>query len=580
MNAQAKNTKTAGNTEKFFQQMHSIISVNDGKRQAGSVVENAFSQAVPFRFDQKTDLLITTNSYDVVNLRKGFITAHLTFSISLQSLEPTAAFNDAFWNDQDRLGKLFIGYKASNQAVRELQVYCNNAATKYHTKYVVQEGFAYSTLKSWSMRDKKRYVHSLYENAKSYMPDVAGTYVDIQDFIDGQPHDVRMEINIPIVDFLGLQAFDKWIKEFGELFLEMYFSERSLVVTTCDPSDIWEQKRYLEGDAVKTQSLDCLTGAPGEFEHRFTQIEDPFVSFVGVEFKPATPSQPGNGTSLPVTFPLAGTPAVASFSVGKIIAHCHSATCTDLTSTIRGYNITERAKRSILAAVAADPLVIPAQELLFYPFPSGPNSNGIHSNINVPYQNVTDVTVVFPKTSHQITCYENPMLENLQLTIAGQFYPKKAYSTFGSRFLQEQLIIADLDGSLQATKEYTESIVNERNHPSNGDRWNNSLGDDTSFMALFQTERGDGGYVYDGLDTAGANVNTEITGMPSWSGTGTGGPQDTYLYPYTRLDGSVDTNIRSPPPQLWQAVDTFFVIDSKGLTYHNRSSPNQSQSSG
>jgi hypothetical protein len=207
--------------------------------------------------------------------------------------------------------------------------------------------------------------------------------------------------------------------------------------------------------------------------------------------------------------------------------HCHKGTCTELTSTIRGYDITDSAKNQILQMVANEKLIIPSQELLNYPFPKGLDSNGLHTNVNVPYQNISCATVVFPKTANQITCYENPMLENLQLKIAGNFYPMRAYSTYGARFLQEQLIIADLDGSLQATREYTDSIVNVRNHPDTGARWGNSLADDTSFMALFQTERGDGGMVIDGLDTNGANVNTEITGTPRY-----GGDNDTYHYPY------------------------------------------------
>jgi hypothetical protein len=197
-----------------------------------------------------------------------------------------------------------------------------------------------------------------------------------------------------------------------------------------------------------------------------------------------------------------------------MICHCTNAQCVELTSTIRGFNIKENAKTAILQQIANEPLVIPAQELLSYPFPKAPDGNGIHTNVNVPYQNITNATVVFPKTSHQITCYENPMLDNLQMTISGNFFPKKAYSTFGGRFLQEQLIIADLDGSLQATREYTDSIVNVRNRPAGdpaeGTRWNNSLADDTSFFVMIQLERGDGGDVFDSFDSGGANVSTEM----------------------------------------------------------------------
>jgi hypothetical protein len=89
-------------------------------------------------------------------------------------------------------------------------------------------------------------------------------------------------------------------------------------------------------------------------------------------------------------------------------------------------------------------------------------------------------------------------------------------------------------------------------------------------MALFQTERGDGGYVFDGLDTGGANVNTEITGTPKYQG-----DDDTYNIPVAG-----EPTIRSPPPQLWLAMDTFWVFDTKGLHYINRDTPRGSQAAG
>jgi hypothetical protein len=43
---------------------------------------------------------------------------------------------------------------------------------------------------------------------------------------------------------------------------------------------------------------------------------------------------------------------------------------------------------------------------------------------------------------------------------------------------------------------------------------------------------------------------------------------------------TVDRTTTSPSPQLWLAMDTFFVVDSAGLTYHNTESPRGSQSGG
>jgi hypothetical protein len=193
------------------------------------------------------------------------------------------------------------------------------------------------------MRDKKRYVHSLYENAKAFMPDVAGTYIDMITLSDGLPHDIEMEINIPVIDFLGLQAFDKWVADFGELYLEMYFTDRSLVVCTCDPADVLDQKRFLEGEGVLTRAYGDLTGSPEGFTRRFTQVEDIFTSFGSITFTPAA----GSGAT--------ATPATTNFVLSELILHINDARCNDLTSTIRGYDITQKAREAILMSLRTTP---------------------------------------------------------------------------------------------------------------------------------------------------------------------------------------------------------------------------------
>jgi hypothetical protein len=235
--------------------------------------------------------------------------------------------------------------------------------------------------------------------------------------------------------------------------------------------------------------------------------------------------------------------------------------------------------------VVAEELVIPAQQIPNpTSFPIGPTEGGLNTNINVPYTNVCCAGVVFPKTPNQITVFENPMLKEVQLTIGSKQIPTVKYSTVGARYLQEQLIIADLDGSQQATAEFTDSIVNVKNKPDGArTRYVNSLRDDTSFIALFQTERGDGGYVYDGIDSGGVNLNTIIEGTPIVSG-----ENDTYYYPRMTYNPanktySVDLTRHSPPPMLLLCQDTFFVLKmgengKLQLYYHKDRSPRNSQS--
>jgi hypothetical protein len=197
----------------------------------------------------------------------------------------------------------------------------------------------------------------------------------------------------------------------------------------------------------------------------------------------------------------------------------------------------------------------------------------LNASNNVPLNNCACASVVFPKTPNQITCFENPMLEGLQLKIDNKFLPIKAYSTTSPRFLQEQLIIADLDGGLQPTKEYIDSLIQERNDTKTKERRINTVGDCSSFIALFQTERADAGFTYDGIDTGGSNVDVEIKGTSKYTGFTNGVPNDTYYYP------NPNSLTEHPPvPQLWLESDTYFSVQpGKGLTYHRKNAPPGSQ---
>jgi hypothetical protein len=394
------------------------------------------------------------------------------------------------------------------------------------------------------------------------MPDVCGAYINAADFSDGLIHEVVFDVNIPVNNLLAFQLFDKWLKEWGELALQLYFAhtKQSLVVAYCSPYEVLEQKQFLQTDVVINPTL---AGDVMKYKHAYTQIDDPFIGITNV-----VSTGTKNGDVITV-----GT---STFTVGQVIIKQHGGVATEFTSTIRGFDIHESVRDSINAKIIQRPLVIPSQEFPDpMPFPLPPNDGGISTNLNMSYQNCSCTICVFPKTYNQTTVMENPMLRELQLKVGSDYIPKKKFSTVSPRFYQEQLIVADLDGSNQATDEYTSSIVAEKN-AADGTRYLNSLKDDTSFLCLFQTERGDGGLVYDGL--TGDNLNTEITASAIH-----GGIRNTYFYPWVQADGTVDINVHAPAPQFWQCADTFFVVSGGDgsrkfkISYINTRSPAGSQ---
>jgi hypothetical protein len=237
----------------------------------------------------------------------------------------------------------------------------------------------------------------------------------------------------------------------------------------------------------------------------------------------------------------------------------------ELKGTIRRYGLTDRARQAIMAKLVAEPLRIPAQEVRRVPVQTGPTETGINASLNITFPNVSCVEIVFPKTDKQLTVFENPMLQVLQVQIAGELYPNERYSTVGARFLQEQLIIADLDGALQATEELTNSYVNSKNE-SYGTRYDNKLSDGTSFIALFQTERGDAGYTFDSINFT-KPVSLEIIASPIHTGA-----NDTYPYPVSGRP----RNTRSPVAYL--CMDTWFEHDGCQFVHHYDETPAGTQS--
>jgi hypothetical protein len=232
-NAKAKNATLVGNNEQYFDEWKHIIAKNDGKRKCGSYVVNCHDLQAGFEFSQKTRVDITDTSFDVTNVRKGLMTAKIRAMAQIAGLAPQAD-----WSETDRLAKGFLGYKASCQAIDRLAIWRNDKKLVYDNNFVPEEGFCYASLRSWSMRDRKKYIHTLYETALRQLPNVAGTYINLYDFADGLAHPVIIEINIPIIDLLVLQCFDKWLKDMGDLLLEMYFATKSLVFATCSARDV------------------------------------------------------------------------------------------------------------------------------------------------------------------------------------------------------------------------------------------------------------------------------------------------------------------------------------------------------
>ena len=534
-NAQYKNeTMDQGSVVEYYKKLKDIISTNDGTRSFIIRTEDCHDQNAPFNQSQETRLRITHSDHMISQITEGFINFKIKLTIQLSKDIQTTHVNDT-----EKLGKIFVGFKSSNQLLDQLQIYSNNLSTGYQQNECCREGFCYSTIKPYSEKKTRKYTHSLYENVSDYSQSVCGTYIDLSDFRDGQKHDVEFEMNLPFEDMLALQAFDLYPNRIvGDIEIRFYVKPAGLVYCQVDPRTIKEVKEYMEDTIIDS----TFKSAP-VFKHGFTQI--------GNESKIAALNV-GSDKSI--------TPTTESITLS-----CLGLTVTACKSNMFGFGVKESTLQAI-EQMFSEPVSIPSQQLDYNAFPTAPTAAGVQGTMNSPLSNITSITVVFPKHANDYTCFDNPIYHNLQLTINGKNYPDEPVSTLGARFLQYQLVASELDGGIQCTKEFEDSLTMPKNK-DDGTRYKNTLSDASSFMLNIQTERSRGGYLFDGLDSNGQNVPIQIRGQPIHSGDG-----DTYF----NCDETGQNH--PPPPQVFFCRDTYFTVDiHDGLVYHLKGCPPGSQ---
>ena len=524
-----------GNVANYFERLADLVQVNDGTRSFVLRTVDCHDQAAPFTHSQETRIAITHSDHQISQITDGFLTFHVRTTLQLIGIDPN-------FQDKDHLCKIFVGFKSSNQILDQLQILCRNLSTGYQQNECCREGFAYSTLKPRNEKKTRKYVHSLYENVSIYSPSVCGTYIDVVDFKDGQPHQVEFEVNLPFDNILALQAFDLYPNAIcGDLELKFYVKPRGLVWCMVDPINVKEYKEMMEGDSI---NLVCDQNMSAMFKHAFSQINnnaDIISSYIESD---------------------SGVEGVPKVTVGKSSCAllCTGMEVRSLKSNMYGFDVTSESLAKI-RQLFDTPQIIPSQQLDYNAFPIAATASGIQSTINMPVTNTTCISIMFPKYDNDYTVFENPIYNNLQLTVNGKNMPDEAVSSQGARFLQHQLIASDLSGGLECTKEFEDSIVMAKN-TAEGIRYNNCLSDGTSFMWNVQCERNNAGYTFDGIDSNGQNIAIQIKGQPVYTGV-----NDTYY------NVNAAGTIHPPPPQIWLCRDTYFLISKDGVVYEAFSTP-------
>ena len=272
-NERAHNYKIeAGNVLDTFNQMRSLINVNDGTRSFSFRTVDCHDQPAPFHQGQYSQISLTHPDHFVSDVDKGFLTFHIKLDLQLN----TDLSKLQQIQDPNNFYKLFVGFKSSNQLFDRLEILHNNVNVGYQQNECVREGFLYSSVKPETEKKRRRFVHSLWENVASYSQTIAGSYVNLNNFKDNGKTSTEFDLNVPFDDLLALQAFDLFPNGIiGDLSIRFQVTAAGLVWAAIDPYTVAEAKAFLEdNESVSTEELDKLKQITvhGHLKHQFTQI--------------------------------------------------------------------------------------------------------------------------------------------------------------------------------------------------------------------------------------------------------------------------------------------------------------------
>ena len=549
LNARAKNIgNDQGDVYQYFQnELAHLVQHNGGDHYFNWKTFECTEQTAPHPVGTKTYLRLTTENFDVTQMEKSFITVLLRLNTKFDQV-----LTGVKEKDTNKLLRVFVGLKNAAEFYGKLDTLCENVMLKNTQDEAVREQFAYNSIKGRSQTATAKFSHSTWENVSNMNESVCGIYIPCADIADAQPHQFAMELTIPYQDFLKYQAFTLYPNKIaGELKELVQTSLEGFVWAPINPSIVKERIEFLDDKTIAESFPSNLA-----LTRKFTQIGNP--ANIVIEMKDGTAPTADEGY-LKVTN---GSANGIDVKLGKASLLITAGTVEMMRTNIAGFNLKPECHSQIYQLLKT-PIIIPSQTLDRRIFASAAKANGIDANIDIALSNATNITVMFPKRHNDCTCFDNIMYQNVSLSVNKHEYPDTEVSTIGARFYQMQLVANELDGTLEATKEFEDSFTDPLNDTTTGTRYKNCRSDATSFGINFQLERPNAGYVFDGIDTDTKTVPISFKGKPIYTG-----ENDTYY-----IFDPDHKDQHPPPPELWICQDTYFTMSTDGLKYHGPETP-------
>ena len=592
-NAQFKNSgNDEGDVLNFFNNtLRGLIQRNGGDNSFSIVEELCHDKDERIPIGTKTKLRLTHSGHTISQIEKGFI--RILLNLELQMNKPYTG-GDIKDTQSAHLNMLFVGFKDAASIISELQFWVDGKLVdNYHQNDHVREAFAYNMIRAKDDKTNAPHTHSLWESVCSMSPNVAGVYIPMELFDPSNNKGVvkaQMELVIPFTDHLALQAWRLYPNRIiGEMEEEVKFSLDGLVWCQVPPKKVGDIKKFWDCNPTKEYNAPDLP-----ITHHFTQIgqEAIIVNKVTNAAEGKVHNEAGHYYAPSSIGAAGGKLNVTDYQLWRNrlevnVNHCEIEKCR---TNCAGFGVKPDVVQGILEALT-QPLIIPAQELTRHQFETHITETDSSINISksVPLRNATNITMMFPAHSNDYTVFKNIMCTDVRLSVNKKLYPETAFeTTWDGRFVQYQLMASELEGATEPTDELVESLSRPLNNVyqlisandgathTEGERFLMCPFDNTSFGINFQLERGNAGYVFDGIDSGSSAVSIEFRANKKFHDKAQ--RNDVLSYPDVTCTDTTWISVLDTTaeviPEMWICSDTYWTWDTtNGVTYYSRGRP-------
>ncbi|KAL7711682.1 Uncharacterized protein QTN25_010659 [Entamoeba marina] len=520
---------SAPTTTEYIDLVQHIVSQNEGNRDCKPLSIDSDNTPCPINgTSQTTDVKITDDSLDIINIDKGFITAHMRYKVRLNCSYSyvTPVDNEGIEN----FYKIFIGFKSGTQMLDQYRIkIINGGMTGCSQNDAIYENTIVRAQKSKHEVKHRPNMYTTWENANNFSQDVCGCYVNAIDLINTDTW-IEFDVTMQYDDFLPLSNMTLY-PQYALGGLKMEIKNRitgNLVWCQVDPCVIARK-------AIKQGAMTLPTANRTYSSGRaMTVLEHEYASIYPAQF-----TQIGDPSEV---YWCVNDTVEDSWKKTGVTLICSDVQMTECKANIFGYNLKSSVKDSILNKCMNTIIRMPAQFIQQDTFSQIPSSTGIKCNANLSLYNCTNIIFGFPRSSNEITVSKNPHQANIIAQIAGRNFPDKAYSTtFDPIHCESQITnagLTDYDG-ICPTEAFTNSLRFNEITDDDSTLPLRPMSDNTDYFFNCNLERFGIGVYFDGLFNGNAQVNLTSGHM---AGKNSGNPYANPSFSNDVDDRSANTN--------------------------------------